>query len=464
MATQVCLLAVVYAVLTVTLGAAEPGYSGGRDDSKYCACDEALINRRGFPHGFIFGSASAAYQIEGAYNENGKGPTMWDNFTHKYPEKVKDHTNADVAIDSYHLYKEDVQLLKNMGVDAYKFSISWARILPGIQPWVTILHLDTPQALEDAYGGFLSSQIVPDFRDFVDVLFREFGDRVKYWITINEPWGLSYLSYARGVFAPARCSDWLGNGCVAGDSGVEPYKVTHNQLLAHAAAVKLYKDKYQGVQKGKIGITVNTFWFVPYNATTENMGAKDRALDFMLGWAMDPITYGRYPKSMTTRVGDRLPKFTKEEAEMVKGSFDFLGVNYYSASYALHIAHDTDDDHLSYFSDSGAIFTGLDEDRNDNIPMSEALKDYKRKEYIVDHLCCLRESIENDGVNVKGYFAWSLTDNFEWISGYLVRFGLHYIDFKNNSLRRYPKYSAQWFKSILEERTEKPQSTRISDQ
>ncbi|GFP95946.1 beta-glucosidase 12 [Phtheirospermum japonicum] len=503
------------AVLAVTLAAHHDD-----DVIKYCACDEASINRRAFPDKFIFGSASAAYQVEGGYNENGKGQTMWDNFTHTYPEKVQDHSNGDVAVDSYHLYKEDVELLKNMGVDAYKFSISWARILPGgsiskgvnqdgieyynnlinellangIQPWVTMFHLDTPQALEDAYDGFLSSRIVADFQDFADILFSQFGDRVKNWITINEPWCLSYLGYTIGVFAPARCSDWVQNDCLGGDSAVEPYKVTHNQLLAHAAVVKLYRDKYHDVQKGKIGITVNSFWFVPYDGTYESLQARDRAFDFMLGWIMDPITFGRYPKSMRTRIGDRLPEFTKEEAEMVKGSVDFLGLNYYSAKYAINI-DEPQPDRVSYITDSGYFSTGLkdgipigeqgsngsryysypmglrgmlkyiklkyndpliyvtengfDENTNDSLPMSEAIKDYKRKKYLLDHLCCLREAIEQDGANVKGYFAWSLTDNFEWVSGYLVRFGLHYVDFRDKSLARHPKLSAQWLTSVF---------------
>ncbi|KAL6502146.1 hypothetical protein OROHE_024739 [Orobanche hederae] len=513
MATQMC-LAAFCAVLTVTLAARHGYSSGGRDNhhddddsdtARYCACDETLINRRDFPDGFIFGSASAAYQVEGAYNEN---------------DKIQDHSNGDVTVDSYHLYKEDVKLLKNMGVDAYKFSISWARILPdgavskgvnqygieyynnlidellanGIQPWVTMFYLDTPQALEDSYGGFLSSRIVTDFKDFADLLFAEFGDRVKYWITINEPWCLSYLGYTVGVFAPARCSDRIQSSCIGGDSGIEPYIVMHNQLLAHAAIVKLYRNKYQDVQKGNIGITVNSFWFVPYDGTYESVRARNRAFDFMLGWVMDPITFGRYPKSMRRRTGHRLPEFTKEETNMLKGSFDFLGLNYYSAKYAINIAR-AHSDQVSYITDSGYTSTGIkdgmpigeqgsngsryysypkglrgmlryiklkyndpviyitengfDENKNDSLPMSEAIKDYKRKEYLVDHLCCLREAIEQDGADVKGYFAWSLTDNFEWASGYLVRFGLHYVDFTDKSLTRHPKLSALWLKSAF---------------
>ncbi|KAK4486160.1 hypothetical protein RD792_008828 [Penstemon davidsonii] len=483
MATQL-ILSVFCVVLTVLLVVANSTV----DNSAKCGCDEALINRRGFPEGFIFGSASAAYQIEGAYNENGKGSTMWDYFTHTYPvqflffffpfsfkcrnnyktfeiaEKILDGTNGDVAVDSYHLYKDDVQIAKEMGLDSYRFSITWARILPGIEPFVTMFHLDTPQALEDAYGGFLSSQMVADFEEFADLLFREFGDRVKKWLTVNEPWCFSNLGYAAGIFAPGRCSEWVGRNCAGGDSATEPYIVTHNQLLAHATVVKLYRTKYQESQKGEIGMAVNTFWFLPYYNTDEHRKAADRALDFMFGWVMDPITFGRYPESMRTLAGSRLPNFTKEEADMVKGSYDFLGLNYYSGMYAKDNPINSSNN-LSFTTDSGAKTTGIDEIRNDSLPLSKALRDVKRKEYFYDHLCCLREAIEKDGVNVKGYFAWALTDNFEWASGYLVRFGIYYIDFNDKLLRRFPKYSALWLKSIFGGRIdEKPAESIISDQ
>ncbi|KAL8033812.1 hypothetical protein ABFX02_13G180500 [Erythranthe guttata] len=532
---------VLTAVALVSANSRSPQLHNNNDQHKYCTCNEAFINRRGFPDGFIFGSGSAAYQIEGGYNESGKGTSMWDHFTHTYPDKIQDGSTGDVAVDSYHLYKEDVQLLKNMGFDAYKFSISWSRILPGgtvskgvnqggidyyndlinellangIQPWVTIMHFDTPQALEDAYGGFLSRRIVDDFRDFADLLFDQFGDRVKHWMTINEPWCFSYLGYTLGVFAPGRCSNSVSSTCTGGDSAVEPYIATHNQLLSHAAAVNLYKTKYQEVQKGKIGITINSFWFLSYNGTRENMDARDRAFDFMLGWVMDPITFGKYPDSMRKRVGNRLPEFTKEEEQMLKGSINFLGLNYYSGQYAINILRDPntddDDDAVSYVTDSGVVFSGLkdgvpigeqssngsryysypmgirailnhiklkyndpviyitenglDENRNDSLPMSEAIQDHRRKKYLLDHLCCLREAIK-DGVNVKGYFAWSLTDNYEWASGFLIRFGIHYVDFKDKNLTRYPKLSAQWLKANFDKTTtdQNLQTRRIYDQ
>ncbi|XP_051136155.1 beta-glucosidase 13-like [Andrographis paniculata] len=479
-----------------------------------CVCS-TLINRGNFPPGFIFGAASSAYQFEGAFDENGKGASMWDNFTHEHPDKILDHSNGDVAVDSYHRYKEDVKIARDLGLNAYRISISWPRILPGgkidegvnqdginyynclinellangIEPFVTLVHLDVPQALQDAYGGFLSSQIVADFLGYADLLFDLYGDRVKYWITTNEPWTLSAYGYAYGMFAPGRCSDWQGLHCTGGDSATEPYFVSHNQLLAHSAAVNLYRKKYQAWQEGKIGITLSSYWFEPYDETEENRKAKDRALDFMLGWFMEPLTRGDYPESMRSRVrGGRLPVFTPKERQMVKGSFDFIGLNYYGGIYAYNkpnsssfsYATDAEIDitasrrngkpigrqgrnasriyiypkglrqllvHMKKEYDNPVIYiteNGLDEAADDSMEVSEAIKDEMRKDYIRDHLCCLLEAIEN----VKGYFVWSLMDNFEWSAGFSVRFGLNYVDFKAD-LSRYPKHSALWFHNFL---------------
>ncbi|KAK3205082.1 hypothetical protein Dsin_019128 [Dipteronia sinensis] len=322
----------------------------------------ASLNRSSFPPGFIFGTASSAYQYEGAANEGGRGPSLWDTFTHRYPDKIKDGSNGDVAIDSYNRYKEDVGIMKEMNLDAYRFSISWSRILPdgklsrgvnkegvryynnlinellskGIQPFVTLFHWDTPQALEDEYGGFLSPLIVEDFRDYAEVCFKAFGNRVKHWITLNEPWSYSIGGYAAALLAPGRCSEWQGLNCTGGDSATEPYLVSHHQLLAHATAVQLYKNKYQISQKGIIGITLVTSWMVPLSSARHHQNAAQRALDFMLGWFMDPLTNGDYPHTMKSLVGSRLPKFSEEESNMIKGSFDFLGLNYYTANYVAY--------------------------------------------------------------------------------------------------------------------------------
>ncbi|KAF8041057.1 hypothetical protein BT93_B3086 [Corymbia citriodora subsp. variegata] len=446
--------------------------------------DTALFNRSSFPSKFLFGTASSAYQYEGAAKVDGRGPSIWDTFTHKYPEKIADGSNGDVAIDQYHKYKEDVGIMKEMGLDAYRLSISWPRILPnfkffatlmisegtveggiskagiayynrlidellahGIKPFITIFHWDLPQPLEDEYGGFLSSKIVDHFQDFADVCFKEFGDRVKHWITVNEPWTFCDGGYVLGSLAPGRCSAWQQLNCTGGDSATEPYIVGHNLLLAHAAAVKLYRDKYQASQKGVIGITLISHWFVPYSDAKHNLNAVQRALDFMLGWFLDPIVYGSYPHSMQSLVGNRLPKFTKEQSLLLKGSYDFLGLNYYTAFYAAYAHYSVNAQNMSYVTDALTNLTRIDEFNNSTLPLEQQLADPMRIDYYYRHLQYLLKAIK-DGVNVKGYFAWSLLDNFEWGSGYTVRFGINYVDYKNG-LKRYPKHSAIWFKSFL---------------
>ncbi|KAF0913086.1 hypothetical protein E2562_020235 [Oryza meyeriana var. granulata] len=324
------------------------------------ASGEPSISRRSFPKGFIFGTASSSYQYEGGAAEGGRGPSIWDTFTHKHPDKIADKSNGDMAANSYHLYREDVRIMKDMGMDAYRFSISWTRILPngslsgginregiryynnlinelllkGVQPFVTLFHWDSPQALEDKYIGFLSPNIINDYKDYAEICFKEFGDRVKHWITFNEPLSFCVAGYASGMFAPGRCSPWEQGKCSVGDSGREPYTACHHQLLAHAETVRLYKEKYQVLQKGKIGITLVSNWFVPFSRSKSNIDAARRALDFMLGWFMDPLIRGEYPLSMRELVGNRLPQFTKEQSELIKGAFDFIGLNYYTSNYA----------------------------------------------------------------------------------------------------------------------------------
>ncbi|XP_047319443.1 beta-glucosidase 12-like [Impatiens glandulifera] len=472
-------------------------------------------NRTNFPRDFIFGTATSSYQTEGGAKEDGKGPNIYDIFTHKFPEKVLDRSTGDVADDFYHRYKGDVGLMKIIGMDAFRFSISWARILPrgnlsgginkagikfynnlinqllskGIQPSITIFHWDLPQALEDEYGGFLSSRIVDDFKDFAELCFKEFGDRVKHWITMNEPWSYSIGGYSAGGIAPGRCSAWMNAGCSAGDSGTEPYIVSHNLIISHAAAVKVYKDKYQGYQKGQIGITLLCYWAHPFSKTKADKEAAQRAIDFNYGWFIDPIVYGEYPEIMRELVGKRLPKFTEKQVRLIKGSYDFVGLNYYSTNYAISVPS-ANSVNLSYTTDAQVNFTnirngvalgeptgmpgvysypkGLTEllvytkekyndpiiyitengvgDQN-NLTIEEGIKDHQRVSFYYHHLLAVENAIKV-GVNIKGYFCWSLMDNFEWSSGYTVRFGLVYVDYKDG-LKRYFKDSASWFKMFL---------------
>ncbi|KAG6402790.1 hypothetical protein SASPL_135003 [Salvia splendens] len=319
------------------------------------------LNRSSLPPDFIFGAASSAYQYEGAAFEGGKGKSIWDTYSHT-PGKISDGSNGDVATNFYNLYKDDVKLMKVLGIDAFRMSISWPRILPrgklsegvnkegvafynnvfnelianGITPFVTLFHWDVPQALEDEYGGFLSPLIIDDFRDFAEVCFKEFGDRIKHWMTVNEAYIFAVTGYDGGLYgplAPGRCSS-----CPRGDSAIEPYIVAHHLLLSHATTFKLYKHKYQATQTGEIGITLVSNWIVPYSSTDLDIKAAQRALDFMYGWFMNPIVYGDYPAIMRSIVKNRLPKFTEEESLMLKGSFDFIGLNYYTANYAAHVS------------------------------------------------------------------------------------------------------------------------------
>ncbi|KAL3537317.1 hypothetical protein ACH5RR_000683, partial [Cinchona calisaya] len=454
------------------------------------------FNRTSFPSNFLFGATSSAYQYEGAAFEDGKGPSIWDVFAHKHPEKIVDHSNGDVADDFYHRYKEDVQLMKFEGLNGFKFSISWPRVLPhgklskgvnkpgvafynnlinelienGITPIVTLFHWDTPQALEDDYLGFLNISVVDDFRDFAELCFKEFGDRVKYWATFNEPLYFAGGGYDSSTLlgqttAPGRCSAWM-NKCETGDSSTEPYLVGHNILLSHATVAKLYREKYKPSQKGQIGIVLVTSWMKPYSKSKADAAAVQRALDFFLGWFLDPLTYGDYPKSMRTFVGKRLPKFTPKQSALVKGSLDFLALNYYTTNYVsdLPFAHTPD---ISYTSD---VHVNISFERNGKLigaptfvyikekyknpsvyitengyaeinidTVMEGIHDTNRVKFYRDHFKALKKAIDL-GVDAKGFFAWTFLDTFEWDSGFTIRLGINFVDYKNK-LKRYPKLS-----------------------
>lgn len=473
--------------------------------------DEPTVKRSDFPNGFLFGVASSAQQIEGSA-AGGKGPSMWDDFTLR--GKIQDGSNASVAIDSYNRYKEDVGILKELGVNAYRFSISWSRILPngtvsgginqqgidyynnlinelvasGIKPFVTLMHNDCPQALQDKYGGFLSHNITNDFRDYCEICFKTYGDRVKNWITINEPLATALFGYDLGYAAPGRCSH-----CPAGNSSTEPYIVSHTHLLAHATAVGLYREKFKADQKGEIGISLVGKNYVPFSDSLDDKAAAERAMDFALGWFLDPLVHGDYPSIMRSLVKDRLPTFTAEETKLINGSFDFIGINYYTSSYAQNIPEKERKVQTSYYTDSfvkenvtkdgvpiglqaegipwimrypdglvqilGYIKrkyqspkiyiteNGVTEANVEGRPLAVALNDPHRIDCLKQHLNRLL-IVMKDGVNVQGYMHWSFADNWEWSSGFVPRFGLYYTDYKDN-LKRIPKESAKWYKAFL---------------
>ncbi|GMI87428.1 beta glucosidase 40 [Hibiscus trionum] len=496
---------IAFAIITVfALGLIQAGFSQN-------------ISRASFPKGFIFGTASASFQFEGAVKEDGRGPTIWDTFSHT-SGKILDGSNADVAVDQYHRYLEDIQLMKDMGMDAYRFSIAWSRIFPngsgainqagvdhynnfinallaaGIEPVVTLYHWDLPQALEDKYNGWLDRQIIEDFATYAETCFKLFGDRVKHWTTFNEPDTFTVQGYDVGLQAPGRCSIILHLFCKAGDSSTEPYIVAHNVLLSHATAADIYRKKYKAKQQGQVGVSFNVIWFEPETNSTEDIEAAQRAQDFQLGWFLDPLMFGDYPSSMITRVGSRLPRFTTAESALLKGSLDFVGINHYTTFYARenktnligNLLHDTVADSGTFtspfkngksigekansiwiyvvprgmrsvmnyvkekYGNPPVIVTenGYDDPNSPFISIKNALKDEKRIRYHNDYLTNLLAAIKEDGCNVKGYFAWSLLDNWEWGAGYTARFGLYFVDYKDN-LKRYPKDSVKWFKNFL---------------
>ncbi|KAL7607444.1 hypothetical protein Lser_V15G18578 [Lactuca serriola] len=505
---------------------------------KYTFPDD--ISSADFDPGFVWGTATSAYQIEGAVLEGGRQPSVWDTFCLKKAGAIDNEDNGNNAINAYYKTKEDVQLMKKLGLKAYRFSLSWSRILPGgklrlginqegvdyynnlidelkrneIEPFVTLWHWDTPNALEEDYLGFLNEQIIDDFADYAEFCFWEFGDRVKHWITLNEPHSYASSGYGYGIHAPGRggpqvdpellAGNNLGtrsNDIVAprsfdnngvGDAATEPYIVAHNLLLAHAAAADIYKKGFQGSQGGVIGITLNQQFNEPLNAKSMvDQMAADRAMDFIFGWYMEPLFSGKYPDTMRELVGDRLPEFINNEPELLKNSYDFIGLNYYTARYAT-TAEPTDV--VSYLTDSNVHQTevGLDgeligpeggvdwfysyplgiykslmqlKDKYGNplvyitengyadamdikLKIEEARIDNERIVYYNTHLQNVLRAIGDD-CNVKGYFAWSMMDNFEWHKGYSVRFGLFYVDYTHGKYTRYPKHSAIWFKKFL---------------
>lgn len=453
-----------------------------------------------FPKDFIWGTATASYQIEGAWQEGGKGPSIWDVFSHT-PGKVYQNHNGDVACDHYHLFEEDVRRMRALGVKNYRFSISWPRILPmgrgkvnpegiafynrlidtllnnGIRPWVTLYHWDLPAALQMEYDGWLKPQIADFFTAYAKICFENFGDRVKNWITLNEAWVAAILGYGQGVFAPGRISD------------SEPYLAAHHMLRAHGKAVALYREKFQLYQQGRIGITNNCDWREPLTDSPEDRAAAQRALEFFLAWFTDPIYKGDYPAVMRERLGERLPVFTEEEISEIKGSSDFFGLNHYTTLYASARAPGeileenvygngglSADQDVKLTADPAwektemgwaivpwgcrkllewiserydypeIIITENGCASNDRVE-NGAVNDQMRVDFLEGYIGECREAIGR-GVNLKGYFVWSFMDNFEWASGYSKRFGIHYMDYKTQ--KRIPKASAKWFAGVIE--------------
>ncbi|KAK8936089.1 Beta-glucosidase 22 [Platanthera zijinensis] len=471
------------------------------------------FSRDDFPSDFVFGAGTSAYQYEGGTKEDGRSPSIWDTFASE--GQIIDGSTADVASDGYHKYKEDVKLMRETGLEGYRFSLSWSRILPngrgevnpkgiqyynhvidelvknGIEPHVTLYHYDFPQVFQDEYGGWLSSKIIDDFRYFSDVCFKEFGDRVSYWTTMNEPNVVAMYGYDYGIVPPQRCSKGFnphGYLCKEGNSSTEPYVVVHNMILAHAAAVEVYRSKYQEIQKGKIGINLWTFWADPLTNSISDKMAAQRTLYFMLGWFMDPLVFGDYPEIMRQIAGSRLPSFTEAESRRVKGAFDFVGVNYYFSLFVVDNAENLRSGFRDMSGDMLANYTAYKEKSPidkilspDPLPIDsrglpkllkylsntygnpifyiqengygikgeDELNDTKRISYISGFIGSTLKALR-DGSDVRGYFVWSFVDLFELSSGFTLRIGIYHVSFKRQC-ERIPKQSALWYLSFLKD-------------
>ncbi len=450
-----------------------------------------------FPQDFVWGTATASYQIEGGAQEGGRGDSIWDTFC-RIPGKVANGENGDIACDHYHRYPEDIRLMAELGVCSYRFSISWSRIMPdgtensinqagidfynrvidlclenNIEPWVTLYHWDLPEHLHQAEGGWLERDIVDRFRDYSEVCFKAFGDRVKRWITINEAWVVAMLGYGKGIFAPGLKSNDL------------PYRVGHHLLLAHAEAVDVFRRKYAS-DDAVIGIANNCDWREAATESDQDKQAAQRALEFFLGWFADPVYLGDYPQVMRDRLGERLPSFTAQERKKLKGSSDFFGLNHYTTMIAS--AENYDGGEVSPYGNGGiaedqdvhltvdpewpltdmqwaVVPWGCEKmlrwiaERYDNPPIyitengcayAEEDQDRRRIEFLDSYLRACKDAVAA-GVNLKGYFVWSLLDNFEWASGYSKRFGLHHVDYSTGE--RTKKQSAVWLSEQLLEIT-----------
>lgn len=417
-----------------------------------------------FPSGFAWGTATAAYQIEGAVSEDGRGPSIWDTFSHAQGKTANGDT-GDVACDHYHRWRDDIALMRQLNLNAYRFSIAWPRILPsgrgpvnrpgldfydrlvdgllaaGIDPYITLYHWDLPQALQDE-GGWLRRDIAGDFENYAGIVSRALGDRVKFWTTFNEPWTFTWWGHVTGEDAPG-----LKLGARGG------LEASHNVLLAHGKALPVLRAN---VPDSQVGIVLDLNCVEPASNSPEDVAAARRFDGCQNRWYLDPLFKGAYPQDMLELYGQDAPDVLPGDLETIRAPMDYLGVNFYRRSVMaagsdlppvnisrvsppgeytslgwevsphglydiLKYVHDRYRPGALYVSESGAAF-------EDRPAQDGTVHDTERTEYLRAHFAQAHRAIE-DGIPLCGYFVWTLMDNFEWAEGYNARFGVARTDF-----------------------------------
>jgi len=439
-----------------------------------------------FPDDFVWGAATGSYQIEGAWNEDGKGENIWDRFTH-IPGNIADGTSGDVTCDFYHRYKEDIAMLKSLNIPNFLMTISWARVLPdgvgrvnrkgiefyrnvlqclrdnGIKSYVVLYHWDLPQKLQDR-GGWMNREIVDWFYEYAKLMYKELGDLVDSWITVLEPHIISFMGHREGVHAP----------------GIKDYSATlqvaHHVLMAHGVAVKAYRES--GLT-AEIGIKIDNYMTYPADPNNpEDVAAAKRRFDEKNRLFCDPLYLGKYPQDLfdyMEKKGVVLPTILPGDMELISQKFDYFGENNYFCEY---IQHDESNwpletkqvstgrpvtdmgwevepeqmyEVLKYVNsyNPGKIYiTENGMASNDWIGKDGKVNDVNRQEYLKAYIAQVHRAIQ-DGIPVKGYFVWSLMDNFEWALGCQKRFGIVYVDYE--TLERTPKESAYWYANTIKE-------------
>ncbi|MFN2176631.1 MAG: GH1 family beta-glucosidase [Anaerolineales bacterium] len=444
------------------------------------------MNKLSFPEGFLWGTATSSYQIEGAWNVDGKGESVWDNFSHQ-PYNVENGDTGDIACDHYHRMPQDVELMESLGLNAYSLTLSWPRILSlgtgrvnqkgigfyerlvdrlleaGITPLCTLNHWDFPQVLQDK-GGWPNRKMVDWFVEYARVVFEHLADRVNLWSTHCEPWVIAFLGYGTGEHAPGICDF------------TQAYQTVHHLLLSHARTVRLYKES--GFN-GKIGIVLNIDKYLPASDREEDVEACQRAYSESADLFLSPIFNGEYPESLFAWLGPQKPILRDGDLDTIKGSVDFIGLNYYK-SYS--VSHSVSGSHLkAKLHPNPAPSWGITKMGwgIDPSGLTSVLMDIKRRfgnpvMFVTENGCALNDEPDENGfvndqgrinflrahiqstfnaiqagADVRGYFAWSLLDNFEWAYGYSKKFGLVRVDMKSRA--RIPKQSGLWYGKIAAE-------------